>query len=124
MTEARKQRRKRQPPVSLSPLDPEDALAGLLKVKPEEKDDGPMPKFKVGDRVMIPVEEEHVEERFRGAEGTVLEVRPGTGFRGKRPDDQGRLSEWSTPHLYLIDFGSHLGQYELQEGLLMLETPA
>jgi len=40
---ARKQQGKRQPPVSLSPLTPEDALAGLLKVKPE-KEEG-MPKI-------------------------------------------------------------------------------
>ena len=28
---------KRQPPVSLHPLEPEGALAGLLQVKPEDK---------------------------------------------------------------------------------------
>ena len=30
--------RKRQAPVSLAPLEPEDALAGLLQVKPEQKE--------------------------------------------------------------------------------------
>ena len=35
---ARQKRRKNQPPVSLNPLEPEEALAGLLQVKPEEKD--------------------------------------------------------------------------------------
>lgn len=39
---ARKQQGKRQPPVSLSPLTPEDALAGLMKVKPKpEKEETP-----------------------------------------------------------------------------------
>lgn len=33
-----KRQRKRLPPVSLSPLEPEEALAGLLQVKPEAKD--------------------------------------------------------------------------------------
>lgn len=32
---------KRQPPVSLHPLEPEGALAGLLQVKPENKDAPP-----------------------------------------------------------------------------------
>jgi hypothetical protein len=33
-----KKQRKRQPPVSLHPLEPEDALAGLLRVKPEKEE--------------------------------------------------------------------------------------
>ena len=37
---ARKKPRKRQPPVSLHPLEPEDALAGLMQVKPERKTEG------------------------------------------------------------------------------------
>ncbi|NQW24708.1 MAG: hypothetical protein HQ475_14860 [SAR202 cluster bacterium] len=35
----RKQQNKRQPPVSLHPLEPEDALAGLLRVKPEKAEE-------------------------------------------------------------------------------------
>ena len=38
---ANKRQRKRQPPVSLSPLEPEDALAGLMQVKLEDKDAPP-----------------------------------------------------------------------------------
>ena len=34
---ARRKLRKNQPPVSLSPLEPEVALAGLMRVKPEGK---------------------------------------------------------------------------------------
>ena len=35
---ANKRQRKRQPPVSLSPLEPEDALAGLMQVQLPGKD--------------------------------------------------------------------------------------
>lgn len=48
---ARNKKKRRQPPVSLSPLKPEDALAGLLQVKPEKGEQ--MPKFKHEDRVRI-----------------------------------------------------------------------
>ena len=48
---ARNKKRTRQPPVSLSPLTPEDALAGLLQVKPEKGEQ--MPKFKNEQRVKI-----------------------------------------------------------------------
>ena len=33
-----KRKRTRAKPVSLHPLEPEEALAGLMQVKPEEKD--------------------------------------------------------------------------------------
>ena len=42
-------KRKRQPPVSLSPLEPEDALAGLMQVKPEGED----AMIKIGDQVEV-----------------------------------------------------------------------
>lgn len=42
---ARSGQRKRQPPVSLSPLEPEEALAGLMQVKPEKEIE--MPKIEL-----------------------------------------------------------------------------
>ena len=35
---AKKKHAKRQPPVSLHPLEPEDALSGLMQVKPPGKE--------------------------------------------------------------------------------------
>lgn len=33
-----RKKKKKQPPVSLSPLTPEEALAGLMQVQPEQKE--------------------------------------------------------------------------------------
>ena len=73
---ASKRQRKRQPPVSLSPLEPEDALAGLMQVKPEKENQ--MPKFKEGDRVRISVDAKVAPAEAKGEEGDV----EGNGFFG------------------------------------------
>ena len=56
--------RRNDPPVSLSPLEPEEALAGLLQVKPEKEQ--PMPSFKHEDRVRV------VAGEYAGQTGTVF----------------------------------------------------
>ncbi len=88
-----------------------------MQVKPE-KGGETMPKFKVDDVVVVPTTDEFSEIPLKGASGTVQEVRPGTGYKGKRPDAEGKLSEWPTPHIYVVDFGSPIGLQEVAEELL------
>ena len=58
-----KNRKKQAKPVSLAPLSPEEALAGLMRVKPEKGE--PMPKFKHGDKVKV------VEGQYAGQTGVI-----------------------------------------------------
>jgi len=67
-------KKKRQPPVSLHPLQPEEALAGLMQVKPEREED--MPKFASGDLVRVKLEAKLAPEEVRGQEGTVMSLDP------------------------------------------------
>ena len=79
---ARKQKRKRQPPVSLSPLEPEEALAGLLQVKPERE--AQMAEFETGDRVVVLEAATNAPDHTRGQRGVVIGgPRPVERFVGK-----------------------------------------
>ena len=55
----------RQKAVSLHPLTPEDALAGLMKVKPEKE--GPMPEIQANDKVKVV---SHINKEVEGKIGT------------------------------------------------------
>ena len=77
-----------------------------------------MPRFKIGDQVQIPANQEDIEPPYKGAKGAVDKVYAGTGFGGKTPDKDGKLTEWSIPHRYLVDFGKPLGKQTIDEHLL------
>ena len=46
-----------------------------------------------------------------GVCGVIREVRAGTGFNGQRSFP----ARWSTPHMYIVDFGLSNGVLEIQE---------
>lgn len=69
-----------QPPVSLNPLEPEEALAGLMQVKPEKGET--VPKFKSNDKVRVKPDAEDVPDEVKGKEGIVMALDPSrAGFR-------------------------------------------
>ena len=72
--------------------------------------------FEVGDKVHIPVDMP-VTEKYQGAQGTVIEVYPGTG-PGARFVGQNERLEWSTGPDYLIDFGLPIGTQRIDQAIL------
>ena len=68
--------------------------------------------------MQIPANLEGIEPPYKGAKGTIRCVYTGTGFQGKAPDKKGKLTEWSIPHAYLIDFGTPIGIQRIEEHLL------
>jgi len=59
---------------------------------------------------------------LQGKQGTVIELRPHTGFEGHNLDSEGKQSQWSIPHEYLVDLGPPDGALPVPEG--MRELPS
>ena len=81
-------RQQKSKPVSLHPLEPEQALAGLMQVKPEGKEE-PMPKFKHGDKVVISSDARVAPVEARGEHGEI----DGNGFLVPSPQQVTTLLE-------------------------------
>ncbi|MDA1096311.1 MAG: hypothetical protein O3B84_03535 [Chloroflexi bacterium] len=94
---------------------PRKAVQAAIASEWREQRRGGMPTFKVGDRVRIPASQ---PVPLKGAIGIVREVRLGTGYGGKSPSAGGRLDQYSTPHEYVVDFGSPHGLLPVVEELL------
>ena len=90
-------RRKYQPPVSLAPLNPEEALAGLMQVKPGRETQ--MPKFTNGDKVMISADAKITVPEALGKVGTVVWL-PMEGRRTTRLQEGARMTAKRTDVWY------------------------
>ena len=115
-------RRRHQPPVSLSPLGPEEALAGLMQVKPEKGVD--MPKIKANDKVRVKPDAEHaleeaygkeVLEAVRGKEGLIISLHPSHaefGFRTPGSSYEAAGDDAVLWQVYFPERGEHHVLYE------------
>ena len=120
---ARKQRSsKRLPPVSLSPLEPEEALAGLMQVKPEKG--APMPNFKPNNKVTVRLDAEdaleeaygkEVLEAVRRKEGLIISLHPSHaefGFRTPGSSYGAAGDDAVLWQVYFPELGEHHVLYE------------
>ena len=100
-----KRRQKRQPPVSLHPLEPEEALAGLFQVKPE-KGDNAMARFQEEDRIRIAENARGPASDHIGTEGHIgsIEGRETSATSASsRIEPMPPVSEWEQLYLVKLD---------------------
>jgi len=98
---ANKRPRKRRPPVSLNPLEPEEALAGLLQVKPETEGDSVTHKYEMNQRVRVKTTNGNHSgtppDSAKGKSGTIAQRYRATETGGGVPVSTG------TPPLYFVE---------------------
>jgi hypothetical protein len=101
----RKKGKPNEKPVSLHPLSPEDALRGLLQVKPEGRGNT-MPQFQSGDKVQIAKEARGVPGEYVDAIGTIQDmgglIATGTVRSDRTPLPP--MSEWE--QLYIVQLSN------------------